>query len=294
MGRIIISRNGKILGFKCASYRACKLGNTIAVITQSIVKDNEKLILGTKIIEDFINAYPNYEDEMFNNIYDISNNNDNNNKYLLNYLNNLDHLWSIFSLRDDISEEEIGDIINFLLDQLIFDIITLQGDRHLNNWSVIYDNSVYKTSKFFDNSTSFGLSYPDMLKRISDFLSTLSSSKFTRNKSYVNELIYMAYPSLTLTSSNIIDSKSKDSALKVLKDFLNMTDDNTNMKYSKLIAQLNSDVFDNMIQSAEKNNGLVMKPEVYQYITSLFNEHLSNLKNVLKEYWIEKKHHKNK
>ena len=73
-----------------------------------------------------------------------------------------------------------------------------------------------------------------------------------------------------------------------------MTDDNTNMKYSKLIAQLNSEVFDNMIQSAEKNNGLVMKPEVYQYITFLFNEHLSNLKNVLKEYWIEKKHHKNK
>ena len=52
---------------------------------------------------------------------------------------------------------------------LLFDIFTLQGDRHPNNWGLIKKGDTYRASPLFDNSTSFGLGFPFMDKVVTNF-----------------------------------------------------------------------------------------------------------------------------
>ena len=105
-GELLSEAIAKHLGIPCAEYRACNLGMQKGVITKSILKKDETMILGCEIFQRFINDYKYsnesspINDSRFRELYEIPDNflelNEYDKKrYIFNYINNLEQAWSI-------------------------------------------------------------------------------------------------------------------------------------------------------------------------------------------------------
>lgn len=298
-GELISEEFAKLFGFPCASYRFAAFGDRYGVITKSFLKKGESLRLGSEIFQRFINRYvlKNKEihnildDQQFLSLYQIPPSflkldSYDQKRYIFNHLNNLDQIWSIIENNKKIHADESQNIISSLLNLLIFDIVTLQLDRHPNNWGYIKSDQRYLPNILFDNQKSFGLGYINMSDKVLDFKNELMSSRFTQNLEVLNHYLYDTGLNLTLSVDNIIDSslRKKDNALKVLQDLLEKSDEETCKKIISTINKIPKNFLENIICMLEEKNGITMNNNLYFYITNLFSLHFSNIQNITHLY----------
>lgn len=295
-GELLSEAIAKHLGIPCAEYRACNLGTQKGVITKSIVKDNEIMLLGCEIFQRFINDYKYSEnknilkDDNFRELYEIPDNflelNDYDKKrYIFNYINNLEQAWSIIYELNLLEIEETT-IVEHLKKMLIFDLITLQVDRHPNNWAITKAKSYYYPSELFDNATSFGLGYIDMENRMQQFRNEFMNSKYKKDTTELERIIYAASPNFTLSNDNVYDTnrRKKDNHFKVLNDLLYISDKETYDEVLNMFESITEDTIDTLISELEKTNGITMPSNVYFYITTLLNYHLEKSRELIYEY----------
>ena len=287
-GELLSCAYAKMLEIPCANYRACRLGNEWGVLTQKIQKESENLVLGCEIIQRFFNEYP-YKKEEFLSIfanpvflssYEIPESflkEKEKQKILLSYLNNLDHIWSIFSVLKSDNEKSL---IIFFTKMLLFEILTLQADCNVNNWGVIEKDGKFFPAKLFDQMTSFGLGYYDMEKRANNFRNEQMNARFLRNEEPLKAYVYQGYPLFTLTNQNVQNfiTGKKDSHLKVLADFLEMSSEEYQELFFQYFEKINEISFSDVVAQVEKENGLTMDDDVYAYISSVFNFQIKNIK----------------
>lgn len=294
-GELLSEEFAKRLNIPCASYRAAQFGNKKGVLSKQMLKSDETLILGSEIFQDFFNQKTRDGDlekilkEKFD-LYEIP-------KEIRNYdsfrqsnsvfkrLNNLEQVWDILATRKDISEEELTTLVNSYTKMFLFDIFTLQADRHPNNWGVVKtETGKYKTSPLFDNSTSFGLGYPFMERRVANFKNEFMNARFSRDYQGIDNAIYKASPSFTLSSDNIKTDK-KDTSIEIFRDFIRKTGSSSLMYVRPLFSIINSENLEEIIKEVSLRNGLEMNDNLESYIYNVFDYHHNKLATIMdKEY----------
>lgn len=308
-GELLTEELNKQLGIPSAEYRVATLGNKKGVITKSILKKDETLILGSEVFQHFFNNYsykknkltPILNEKTFLKSYQIPTsfinlNTYNQKRYTFNYLNNLEQIWAILEDNKNLDSQQISEIVQALSAMLLSDIISIQGDRHPNNWAIIKTPTGYHSAKLFDNGIAFGLGFPNMSRRIIEFRNELFNAKLLRNKERINNLIYQSRPNFTLSPNNVINTeyRIKDTGPKVLEDFLNRSTIKTQEKISNIILNINMDFFDNIKTIVEEKNQITMDDNVYLYISNVFEQNLNNLKKIINNFWRSNKNGKSR
>lgn len=294
-GELLSEEFAKRLNIPCASYRAAYFGDKKGVLSKQMLKEDETLILGSEVFQDFFNQKTrngNLEKllkEKFD-LYEIP-------KEMRNYdsfrqsnsvfkrLNNLEQVWDVLATRKDISEEELTTLVNSYTKMLLFDIFTMQADRHPNNWGLVKTtDGSYKPSPLFDNSTSFGLGYPFMERKVANFKNEFMNARFSRDYQSIDNAIYKASPSFTLSSENIKNDK-KDTSLEIFRDFLRKTGSSSLMYVGPLFSTINSENLEQIIKDVSLRNGLEMNDNLESYIYNVFDYHHNKLATIMdKEY----------
>lgn len=203
--------------------------------------------------------HPLLDDEKFKELYFIPDNFKDlsaftQKRFVFNYLNNLEQVWAILTNIPSIKKEEVKEIVESLRTMLLFDLITLQADRHPNNWGIIFDGENNKPAPLYDNAKSFSLGYLNMQDRLNDFPNMYRFYHNRENDTTISDWLYTATPNFTLSEQNVYDTenRSKDPAPKVLNDFCKITDSNYLYEFSKKFSELTEEKIEDMITELEK------------------------------------------
>lgn len=163
---------------------------------------------------------------------------------------------------------------------LLFDIFTLQGDRHPNNWGLIKTKTGYKACPLFDNSSSFGLGYPFMQKKMANLKNDFMYARTLKDYSLIDKEIYLSRPSFTLSNENI-KNNDKQSALVVFQDFIRKTGTDSINYVAPFFQEMTEDNLQLMIGKIENENGIRMSDELSGYIYNIFNYHQQKLNTIM-------------
>lgn len=145
---LIAEEIANILEIPCAHYDLATFNGQYGVISYNFNKKN-KYLSGFDIIADFYEK--NLEDcEEKSGLYGVDYFNDTIDD-VTNNLNNLEDIWSILEERLNGHPDKqyiVSNILNGLVNKLLFDILTVNIDGHSENWGIIGNN----VSPLFDNS----------------------------------------------------------------------------------------------------------------------------------------------
>ena len=163
---------------------------------------------------------------------------------------------------------------------LLFDIFTLQGDRHPNNWGLIKNGDDYRASPLFDNSTSFGLGSPFMNKTITNFKNAFMYARFSKDYEQVDKIVYLTRPSFTLSSDNI-KNNNKESSLDVFRDFIRKTGSDSLRYIKPFFKEMDEFNLEDIIGEISLENGIEMNDDLLGYICNVFSYHQRKLATVM-------------
>lgn len=191
-GELLSKEFADELGIKCAKYGLASFNDKKGFLTKSFIKENDELIHGNELIQRAIdNNISQAITEKAENI--ARENKENVSKTCSKKLNNFKDMCEIINKNQKISEEEKKNIKYNLAILLCFDMITMQQDRHPNNYGLIKKDGKYTFSPIFDNNCSFGLEHFDMNKRCTDYFRDIQDYKRLKNENLIKlikDLIY--------------------------------------------------------------------------------------------------------
>lgn len=295
-GELLCEKIAEELGIYCAEYRAVKLGNIKGVLSKDFLKDDERLMVGSEVLQDFFINYPYYKkdeddpifEETFSNLYQIPKEYKKLDKYqqmkkIFKHLNNIQDIWCILETLIK-NKETVSNIVNVLLSHFVFDCITLQGDRHPNNWGIISDGEHLKAAPLFDNSSALGLGYPNIEERINNLRSSAMSVRYS-GYDQVNNFIYQSGASFTLKNPfmNNSEYKLKQTVLDTFTDLIGDSESELVKNIYKQLNSLDEDTIERLIIKVEEENGIKMPSELHFYITFILDYNINNLKKIIQE-----------
>lgn len=186
----------KILDIPTAHYDLATFKGKYGVISYNFIEDYDSYYAGYDIIADFYEEVL-LKDEKISNLYKIDSNDDIDS--VTDKLNNLEDIWTILEdyYHDNPRKKEIvSNIVNHLIDKLIFDIIMINVDDHCDNWGVL-DN---KLSPMFDNARVLNM---HNISGIYDEKINLEEKKllFTVDNSEINKPLEVLEHFLKISSS---------------------------------------------------------------------------------------------
>lgn len=218
-------------------------------------------------------------------------------KYLYNNLNNLEQLWSILDIYLMLHHQDnksLNLIMNYLFQTYIFDLITLQGDRHMGNWGIIENQSSKGISipPLFDNGTSFNLWKLSSKEKI--FYNALKVYEENPNREKIkNQFISTLYKDkMLLTSSEdaITNAKAKKRVhnLKVFEYFLKTSDQIYIDLAKNYIEKIINVPIERLLAKIEKEQQIVIPENIKNYVIDVMKWNLYFLKEKILEYSKEK------
>lgn len=273
-GELLAMEFAKEVGFDCANYEFAKFEDMFGFVTKSFVNNNESLINFTEVMQRSINDK--CSKKIMDKVTDIESNPKNINNRDIKVksgLNNYLDICEIINSSDKLSREEKITIKKNLINLLCFDLITMQGDRHPDNFGLIKNNSNYKFSPIFDNSSSFGLGYPYMEWRCSEYRSDFFNSKYytvDELKKYYNFKLDFSYNN-NKHVIDCLDSIFADDNLEILSTLAKMCD------------ILSVDFLENTIANLEKKLNFKMNDNLRFYIINMYEHNLNYIKMKLNE-----------
>ena len=289
-GELLSEEVSKHFNLPCAEYRVVRLGSWQGLITKDIIKKNETLILGSEIFQRFLNTT--VGEEMMQSIVSylpkeiLKGSAFEQKKYIFTYLNNLKESSQIIMNSNYLTKEEKENIANFMLKMLLFDLLTLEWDRHPNNWGILKTEQGYIPSPLFDNSTSFGLGLPNMEEEMIRFKEEHLNYRFFKDDEQMKKMVYRGSARFAFSKEDIVDIRKKEKLPgdKVFENLLaNISDDKKEEVY-KMISSIDSTFIDDIISKVEETNGIKMDDTTYYYISNIFNENLKYLKEIVSMY----------
>lgn len=309
LGELLSKEIADILNMPCAEYKLCKLGNKFGILSKKFTKKNETIILGAQIIQEVLDKYPwlkkdsLLEDNDFIELYNIPaaiinmNNESQQTKYLYNNLNNLEQLWSILDIYLMLHQQDnksLNLIMNYLFQTYIFDLITLQGDRHMGNWGIIENQSskVISIPCLFDNGTSFNLWKLKSKEKI--FYNALKVYKENPNREKIkNQFISTLYKDkmlLTCSEDAITNAKAKkrEHNLKVFEYFLKTSDQIYINIARTYIEKIKNVPIGRLLTKIEKEQHIEIPENIKSYVTDVMKWNLYFLEEKILEYSKEK------
>lgn len=245
----------KLLNFETAHYDLATLNGHEGVISYNFLKDKENYLSGFDLICDY------YEEKIFMNeeianMYNINLDTDTIDE-AFDKLNNLDSIWSIVEERyknNHNKRQIVFNIMDKIVDKLMFDILTVNIDDHSDNWALVNN----RLAPLFDNERIINM--------------------HNKNKNEGEVKKGLKDKELLLT----VDERGITKPLEVLKYFLNISSseyrDRFESKLNKL--EINLEYIPNII---EKRIMCEIPKDIKNYFLDTMNEHLSNVSMTLNE-----------
>lgn len=278
-GEILSQRVAEDLNLSCAKYRIAFFKDQIGVLSKSFLKSDEKLIMGSELIQEYLRH--DYDVEIKHRIDNLLKNTFFNHydkmKLILKDMNNYTDVTKVINVNKKLTIEEKENITSNMKDRLFFDILTMQGDDHTNNWGIIKTKDGYKNAPLYDNTTSFGLNHPRVEYLISDFKEEYINYRFHQD---IERLRHYTDPHPLFTYH---ERKENISSLQVLQEFLDNLSDEEIERYYNIINRYSIDYLDDLIMDVEEKNGYNMDNELRFYILNLFEINLNDLKETFRK-----------
>ncbi len=230
---------------KCVKPNLMHKNNIYGIITESYEKKGYKKINGSKILKEYYGYLKENNEVKYNSL---------NEDKILSKMNNLEDIWYalLYHFKDYdivVNEKIIKQIMHDLTKVFVFDIITMQIDRHYENWEILESNN--KDDAFLaplhDNELSF--------------------NRFTFNDSIKVDSATIKVPTMR----------------KMLMRYLSISSQDFIDEFIKMYKSLTPEILDESIEKCcKENNGIIpytykMKilenyEENYNYITDILLE----------------------
>lgn len=285
------------INIPCASYMPAKFDyenekiddfkDSVGVITPNFLKEKERLVPIGEVIQQVLKDYVN-KDLDRQKLYDV---NGLDLKDAIQKMNSLEDLWPIF----DIYLEDYPNkhkFVKMLMEELVkiyfFDLITLQGDRHVWNFGIILGpNYTVRMPPIYDNANMCNLNRPKTMLEFSN-LTKSKKNYIASKKAKVQKGIFNAlYHSKLRLSGNADDFLQRDNAdkkknqLESLQDFLSKSDSETSDLLYNYIVTLKNEGMESIINECEQTYGFTFKKELKEYLVTSMNMNLDNMMNIL-------------
>lgn len=289
LGELLSFKLTKIMNIPCADYRACTINGSLGVITKKVYRKDETLVLGAQIIQEYLNKmFPGknifdlLQDKSFREQYSIPDNILDiapkiRLKYLFNDFNNLEQLWRISYNYFDKNTSNIHMLMNYLIETFLFDIFTIQRDRHIENWGIIKNaNNLYRVSPLYDNAMGFGLTH-DTTRRI---------NKVLNNRHLIGEDNEYEFREIFYSKSALLgcledDNKHQRNNIEMLKRFLEISDSCYVDMFYYFKEELSKVDILKLVQEIEEENGLIFSARLKEYISFVYYKNLEYIDEML-------------
>lgn len=298
-GEILSQNIANVLDIPCAHYMLADFdyqNDTIddfkesrGVITVNFLKEGERLVPIGEIISQVLHSdiFPDFEKQKLYGIYQLDKD------IAIHKMNNLEDLWPI--LEHYFSNYKNKDIIVYtIMDYLVrvyfFDLITLQGDRHIWNFGVIIDkeNNV-RPAPLFDNSNMCNLNRPKTILNFMGLLESpkrfLSDKKVKFQKNIYNAL-YHSKLRFSANSEDFLSNESVDKKVKPLdslEQFLQRSDSSYRDLLVDYVSKVENYTIERILSETEENNGVKFENKFKEYIIQAMYMNLENIKNKISE-----------
>ena len=187
--------------------------------------------------------------------------------------NNLYDIWSAVEIYSDISGYKVDTqlFMKDLIDLFVFDIITNQGDRHADNWSVIVDEGTgeVRLAGFYDNSGALALNRQKAIVNINDYINRLKVEKNSGKRNGIfrqlKNIINHSFSGLKVSDDDVL-KRSKNDIL--LDEFIKYSSDDFVKRLKSCVDILDDDnVLDSIYGNIEEKTGVPV-PEVVKNVSN--------------------------
>ena len=185
--------------------------------------------------------------------------------------NNLYDIWSAVDIYCKLSGYVI-DVEKFMTDLIkmfIFDIITNQGDRHADNWSIIISRDSYnvKLGGLYDNSGALALNREKAIVNIDDYTNRLKVEKNPNKQKGVLRLLQQtiehSFSGLKITDKDVMD-RSRNTTL--IENIIAQSDEQVTNILEEYIELITPENINQIFINIESRTGVLI-PDIVKNVT---------------------------
>ena len=250
----------------------------LGVITENFKKEGIKYYTGSDIIVDVYNRYIKNDIGLIKEL-GLEGLDE---KSLLNKLNSLEELWLIltnFFRNKPYAEDNVTRLMSSLANLYMFDALTIQGDRHSDNWMVgIDENGKAFLTPLYDNSNALNLNRQKTFDSlVNNFNSYKKLNEIKKPRLYKKILGQVYHPSTLLTVELRDNLKDKKNCLDVLEDFIVISDSQYKEILGKMISFIKDGRMNEVYEEVEKKIGQPLPDKLKYYMAEIFKVHISEI-----------------
>ena len=203
--------------------------------------------------------------------------------------NNLYDIWNVLEIYAKINnlDYNIEDIMNNLINMFIFDIITSQGDRHADNWSIIKnnkDNSI-RLCPLYDNSGICDLNREKGMKSILEYIQSLNNPTLhEKKKQKIQKLL-----ETTINHSNSglkvdkTDVNKKNKNIIMMEKFIDFSSQEFIERIIYMTKKLDKETLDFIFLEIEKEIQAKIPEEVKIVVKTVINTNIEMIREIYSE-----------
>lgn len=203
-------------------------------------------------------------------------------------VNNLFDLWGIIDIYIKMyglgDEQTSIDINNALYDLFIFDVLTLQGDRHAENWSVIIekDKKSIRLAPLFDNSNIFNLNRRTKITHIDQLTQQLNDKNLNPNKKRgtKNQLKKSLYhPKVQL----LVDEESKRNYLEQVSKFVAIYSKDDLQELKNKLDKIDDDAFNYIFSNIKSKTSKEIPEDIKRIVIQSIKTNKEEIEKIIEE-----------
>lgn len=286
-GDLIVMELAKEVGIDCAIYRPAVFNGETGFITESFLKNNEKLINAKELMD--LEIKNNFSDKITNKIKKLcSQSNSRWRPDIYMSLNNYVDMIEIIDTNIFLSDLEKERIKISLKKLLCFDLITLQSDRHPENYGIIKKDNGYEFSPLYDNDASFCLGSKNILKKIEKYIYDVPRAKNYRED--ILEMYDNFNSAFSYRDNDYLMGKYGENKIVINKkirtsvdDIISLGDYEVKFILIQMCNKLSVDNLNRIINDLENKYKCKMDDNLRYYITNIYKNNLIYIKNKIKE-----------
>lgn len=209
----------------------------------------------------------------------------NNNTHECNNLFDIQAILDIYLRKNGLHEKAGTNIMKELSDRLIFDLVTLQGDRHASNWSIILDKSKneVRLAPIYDSANCFCLAEEKIFYEINNTIVKLNNKalvdkKKQKMKLQLTQLINKPRTKFRFFREDVINKTNNYDMLQEIKDY---TAPECYEEIINNISQLTPENVEKIFTKIEER-GITIPVEIKNVVKATINIEVNNINEIFR------------
>lgn len=209
--------------------------------------------------------------------------------------NNLYDIWSVVEIYSRICDLDcdLEKFMDDLIKMFIFDIITSQGDRHADNWSIIVNDEkkTMRLAPLYDNSGICCLNREKAIKNIVDYVDAIKNpTMHIKKKEKISSLIFSTInhnnSGLKVDYDDVVQ-KNKNEIM--INKFFYHSSEEFNKKIIDIVRNIDEELLLEIFKDIEENSHITIDENVKTVVKTVINTNIEMIKDIydqkdVKEY----------